>query len=129
MPTQLVQAVLFDLDRTLIDSTASVNRNWRIVADLMGRPAEDVVGRFHGMPGRKRCGSLTPTLSDHEVAILDKVLIDGRTADTSDVIALPGGSRPLAATTAGSWPSSPVVRPGSPRPGWRPPDCPSHRQW
>ena len=58
MPTQLVQAVLFDLDGTLIDSTASVNRNWRIVADLMGRPAEDVVGRFHGMPGAKRCGSL-----------------------------------------------------------------------
>jgi sugar-phosphatase len=103
MPTQLVQAVLFDLDGTLIDSTASVNRNWRIVADLMGRPAEDVVGRFHGMPGRQALRLADPTLSDHEVAILNKVLIDGETADTSDVIALPGAVEALAALPAGSW--------------------------
>lgn len=103
MPTHLVQAVLFDLDGTLIDSTASVNRNWRIVADLMGRPHADVVGKFHGMPGSQALRLVDPSLTGEEIARLNKVLIDGETADTSDVVALPGAAEALAALPADRW--------------------------
>ncbi len=36
MPQLVVDALLFDLDGTLVDSTASVQRNWRRLADKMG---------------------------------------------------------------------------------------------
>lgn len=103
MPTHLVHAVLFDLDGTLIDSTASVNRNWRILADLMGRPHEEIVGKFHGMPGSQALRLVDPTLTAEEIAELKKILIDGETADTSDVIPLPGAIEALTALPVERW--------------------------
>ena len=103
MPTHLVQAVLFDLDGTLIDSTASVNRNWRIIADLRGRPHEDIVGKFHGMPGSQALQLVDPSIGADEIAKLNKVLIDGETSDTEDVVALPGAAQALAALPTDRW--------------------------
>ena len=51
MPTLLTQAVLFDLDGTLVDSTASVDRSWHHIAQLMRRDPAEIVGKYHGMPG------------------------------------------------------------------------------
>lgn len=42
MTQRVVQAILFDLDGTLVDSTASVERNWRRLADRIGRPFTQV---------------------------------------------------------------------------------------
>ena len=69
----------------------------------MGRPHADVVGKFHGMPGSQALRLVDPSLTGEEIARLNKVLIDGETADTSDVVALPGAAEALAALPADRW--------------------------
>ena len=56
-------AVLFDLDGTLVDSTASVLRSWRRIAAMLGRDGEDLVGNLHGIPGRQALRMIAPELS------------------------------------------------------------------
>ena len=52
-------AVLFDLDGTLIDSTASVLRSWRRLAAETGIPP-GAVAAHHGRPARDLLGMLLP---------------------------------------------------------------------
>jgi sugar-phosphatase len=91
-----VDAVLFDLDGTLVDSTASVLRNWRRIATILGRDGEDLVGQLQGIPGREVLRIIEPGLSDHRIRELDQALIDGEVADTSDVVAAKGAADLLA---------------------------------
>ncbi len=103
MTTLLVQAVLFDLDGTLVDSTASVNRNWVRVADHMGWDRLEVVGRFHGMTGAQAVRAVDPNLPEDEVQRLNSMLIEGETRDTSDVVAVPGAARALESLPLDRW--------------------------
>lgn len=103
MVALLVDAVLFDLDGTLVDSTASVLRNWRKVATLMGRPGEDLVGDLHGMPGRQTLRLRAPELSDEHVDELNRVLIEGEIFDTSDVVATAGAAALLGRIPPDRW--------------------------
>ncbi len=52
MTTWLVDAILFDLDGTLVDSSGSVERSWRQLADKIGRPWP---GGAAAHPRRSRC--------------------------------------------------------------------------
>jgi sugar-phosphatase len=50
---EVYDAVLFDMDGTLISSTRSVERCWLRFAAEFGAPTEDLAPfRFHGVPGR-----------------------------------------------------------------------------
>lgn len=98
-----VQAILFDLDGTLVDSTASVLRNWLTVADLLGRPGENLVGELQGIPGRQVLRQRFPELSGERVDELNTILIDGETADTSDVVPTPGVLALLARLPSDRW--------------------------
>jgi uncharacterized protein (UPF0548 family) len=54
-----VDAVLFDLDGTLVDSTASVHRNWARIATLLGRDGNEVDRRgfaYGTLPGHPEKG-------------------------------------------------------------------------
>ena len=53
-------AVLFDLDGTLVDSTASVNRSWERLANEFGFAAADLAA-FHGRPAAVTVGALVPS--------------------------------------------------------------------
>jgi sugar-phosphatase len=99
----LADAVLFDLDGTLVDSTASVLRNWRRVAALLGRDGEDLVGNLHGIPGRQVLRMIEPGLSEERIRELDRVLIDGEVADTRDVVPTQGARQLLEAVPTGRW--------------------------
>jgi sugar-phosphatase len=98
-----VDAVLFDLDGTLVDSTASVLRNWRRIATILGRDGEDLVGQLQGIPGREVLRIIEPGLSDHRIRELDQALIDGEVADTSDVVAAKGAADLLSALPRDRW--------------------------
>src|ERR671933_2203431 len=101
MPRVLVDAVLFDLDGTLVDSTASVVRNWRRIATMLGRDGEDLVGDRHGVPGREVLRILEPDLPEERIRELDRALIEGEIADTGDVTATKGARELLTAIPAG----------------------------
>jgi sugar-phosphatase len=98
-----VSAVLFDLDGTLVDSTASVLRNWRKIATLLGRDGEDLVGQRQGIPGRQVLRIIEPGLSEERIRELDRILIDGEVADVSDVIPTKGAAQLLAALPRDRW--------------------------
>ena len=89
--TQLVvQAILFDLDGTLVDSTASVERNWRRLADRIGRPFAEVEPFIHGMPA-------------DQVEELNEFMIAGESTDTDDCVPLPGALTALDVLPTNRW--------------------------
>jgi len=96
-------AVLFDLDGTLVDSTASVLRNWRRIAALLDRDGEDLVGEKHGIPGRQVLRMIEPDLSEERIRELEQALIEGEVADTRDVIPTRGAVDLLEAVPADRW--------------------------
>jgi sugar-phosphatase len=96
-------AVLFDLDGTLVDSTASVLRSWRRIAAMLGRDGEDLVGDRHGVPGRQVLRLVEPDLGEERIRELDQALVEGEIADTGDVTATKGALALLEAIPDGRW--------------------------
>jgi len=82
--------VLCDLDGTLVDSTASVMRNWRRIAAMLGRDEDDPVGDLHGIPGNQVLRRIAPDLDEERVSELNEALVEGEIADTGDVTATKG---------------------------------------
>ena len=99
-------AVLFDNDGTLIDSSGAVVRSWTSWAQAHGIPMESFVG-FHGVPSRGIVARVAPHL-DLDAAVAD---IDERELeDVEGIVALPGavealgavGERAAVVTSAGA---------------------------
>jgi mannitol-1-/sugar-/sorbitol-6-phosphatase len=101
--TLSVDALLFDLDGTLADSTDSVDRVWRQMAALLDKNPAEVVGRFHGMTGSQTLRTIDPTLSPRRVAELNDTLIDLEVADSAGVTAVPGALQALDGLPADRW--------------------------
>jgi sugar-phosphatase len=97
MTTWLVDAILFDLDGTLVDSTASVERSWRQLADKIGRPFPEIEPYIHGMPVAQVMAMLDPEMSAERVEELRVFMVESESADTVDVVAQPGAHEVLAA--------------------------------
>ena len=76
-------AVLFDLDGTLVDSTASVIRSWRRFADHYGVSAE-ALHENHGQPARALISRLLPA------ELRDEGLARVLELELSDAVDLPG---------------------------------------
>lgn len=87
-------AVLVDLDGTLVDSDAAVLRAWHAFAARHGLDG-DAVHRFaHGRPSRETVRMLIPGADhDAEAAMVERVELD----DTAGLLALPGAAQLLAA--------------------------------
>ncbi|MGE5072534.1 MAG: HAD family hydrolase, partial [Anaerolineae bacterium] len=58
----LCEAVLFDLDGTLIDSTARIIRLWQWWTARHGIPYENVVDIMHGRPAAETIRMIAPHL-------------------------------------------------------------------
>ena len=102
--TQLaVQAILFDLDGTLVDSTASVERNWRRLAAKTGWSYEEIEPLIHGIPGRQVLRMLDPDMSEERVRELDEFMIVGESTDTDDCIPQPGALTALDQVPSTRW--------------------------
>lgn len=92
--TETFQAVLFDNDGTLTDSTAAVERSWHSWAAHHGVPLERLV-RFHGVPSRSIVEAVVDAHVDVALATAD---IDRRELeDVEGVAALPGAAEAMAA--------------------------------
>jgi sugar-phosphatase len=81
------RALLVDLDGTLVDSSAPVNRAWTAFAQRHGLDPGDVHAFAQGRPSRETVRLLAPS-ADHaaEAALVERA----ETTDTDGVLALPG---------------------------------------
>jgi sugar-phosphatase len=87
MPTFRCAAVLFDLDGVLVDSTGSVDRQWRIWARERGIDEEKVIAIAHGVRAVEVIRSVAPHLdAEEEVRGLEK----REAGDRDGVAVMPG---------------------------------------
>ncbi|GAA0317164.1 HAD-IA family hydrolase [Kineococcus aurantiacus] len=94
-------AVLFDMDGTLVDSTAAIARSWTTWALEHGVTAEQLAAAAgHGRPAPEIVADLLGP--GRSVAAAARIL-ELEVADVDDVVQLPGVPELLAALPAGSW--------------------------
>lgn len=103
MTRVFADALLIDLDGTLVDSTASVLRNWARIAAMLGREGEDILAGRHGIPGRQVLRTIEPSLGEERIRELDRALLEGEVSDTRDVTATRGALPLLEALPMDRW--------------------------
>jgi len=97
LTSRVFDAVLFDLDGTLVDSTPAVERSWRSWAEQYGL-APDAWCMAHGVPARQVLGALVAAGElEHQLTLLEGLEI----ADVDGVVALPGAAAALAGLPPG----------------------------
>ena len=92
-----VHAVLLDMDGTLVDSDAAVERAWTIWSAEHGLDPAAVLSVAHGSPADRTVRRLLPALDDAAVAASAQRQLDLQYDDLSDVVAAPGAPELLAA--------------------------------
>ena len=84
------RAFLFDMDGTILDSNAIVEKLWRVFAKRHNLDADDILSFSHGRPSITTIAHFLPDLSADE----HQHLSDERTAEeiriTSGIVAIPG---------------------------------------
>jgi sugar-phosphatase len=94
-------ALLCDLDGTLVDSSAVIERCWRIWADEYGLDADAVIGISHGRRSEDTVAELFASAADRARALarIDSLEL----ADLEGVVPVPGAAGFLARLRTGSW--------------------------
>jgi HAD superfamily hydrolase (TIGR01509 family) len=92
-----VRAVLLDMDGTLVDSDASVERAWTTWSAEHGLDPAAVLAIAHGSPADRTVRRLLPVLDDAAVGASAQRQLDLQYDDLSDVVAAPGAPDLLAA--------------------------------
>ena len=93
-------ALLLDVDGTLVDSTASVERSWRRWADEHGVDPEELFRDFHG---RRAVDLVRAHVEPRRVDAALARQRDIELRDLGDTVALPGAAALLAALPAQRW--------------------------
>jgi sugar-phosphatase len=91
-----VQAVLLDMDGTLVDSDAAVERAWRTWAGEYGVDVEHVLAIAPGSPAARSVRHVRPDLRDEQVTAAAARQLALQYDDLSDVTAAPGARELLA---------------------------------
>jgi HAD superfamily hydrolase (TIGR01509 family) len=97
MDVTSVRAVLLDMDGTIVDSDASVERAWTTWSVEHDLDPADVLPTVHGSPPEPTVRRLLPALDDRAVAVAAQRQMDLQYDDLADVVAAPGASELLAA--------------------------------
>jgi sugar-phosphatase len=93
-------AILFDLDGVLIDSTRSVDRQWRAWARKKGIDEEKVMAIAHGVRSIEVIRAVAPHL---DAAPEVQWLESHEAEDQSDVTVMPGAAELIRAIPDGHW--------------------------
>jgi HAD superfamily hydrolase (TIGR01509 family) len=93
----LPEAVLLDMDGTLVDSDAAVERAWTGWAAEHGVDPDAVLAIAHGSPPEPTVRRMLPGLDEQAVARAAARQMDLQYDDLSDVVAAPGAHALLAA--------------------------------
>jgi mannitol-1-/sugar-/sorbitol-6-phosphatase len=100
MTTFRCAAVLFDLDGVLVDSTRSVERQWRIWAREHGIDEEKAVAIAHGVRAVEVIRTIAPHL-DAEAEVVKLEALEA--ADHAGVAVMPGAIELIHAIPDGRW--------------------------
>ncbi len=93
-------AILFDLDGVLVDSTGSVDRQWRIWARERGIDEDKVMAIAHGV----RAVEVVRTVAPHLDAEVEVGKLESReAADHDGVAVMPGAIELIHAIPGGRW--------------------------
>ncbi|WP_243790050.1 HAD-IA family hydrolase [Saccharopolyspora gloriosae] len=95
------RALLFDMDGTLVDSTAVVERTWRCFAERHGLDVADILADSHGRRSGETIARHLPAGADVEA---ETALVDEQEMrDLDGVVAIPGAAEVLGELPAGRW--------------------------
>ncbi|GGQ61483.1 HAD-IA family hydrolase [Streptomyces sp. MAD19A] len=94
------RALLLDMDGTLVNSDASVERIWRRWAERHGLDGDEVMKVVHGRQGYASMALLLPDRPMEQNYAENARLLAEETADTEGVVAIPG-AREFLASLAG----------------------------
>jgi sugar-phosphatase len=98
MPTRLhVRALLLDMDGTLVNSDAVVERCWRRWAVRNGLEPDAVLKVVHGRQGHATMAALLPDRPMAQNYAENAVMLAEETADMDGVVEIPGAAAFLAA--------------------------------
>lgn len=100
MTTFRCSAVLFDLDGVLVDSTGSVERQWRIWAREQGIDGDKVMAVGHGV----RAIEVIRAVAPHLDAVSEARKLERREIDDRDgIVVMPGALDLVRAIPEGEW--------------------------
>ncbi|GGZ74507.1 HAD family hydrolase [Streptomyces echinoruber] len=90
------RALLLDMDGTLVNSDAAVERVWRRWADRHGLDGDEVMKVVHGRQGYASMALLLPDRPMEQNLADNARMLAEETADTDGVVAIPGAPEFLA---------------------------------
>lgn len=97
MPSITVSGLLLDMDGTLVNSDAVVDRVWRGWAAEKGLDPEEVLRVAHGRQGHATMAALLPGRPVEQNLAENRALLEIETADTEGIVPVRGAAAFLAA--------------------------------
>ncbi|WP_430787536.1 HAD-IA family hydrolase [Actinoplanes sp. G11-F43] len=92
-----IEAILLDMDGTLVESHAAVERAWRVWAAEHDVDADEVLAAAHGAPSLTTARRFLPDAGEEAVAVAAARQLDLQYDDLSDITACAGAGDLLAA--------------------------------
>lgn len=89
-------AVLLDMDGTLVDSDAAVERSWRTWARRWGADPAAVLAVATGHPAESTVRRVRPDLDEALIAVATRDQLENECVDLADVVAAPGAHELVA---------------------------------
>ena len=102
MQTLTCSALLFDLDGVLVDSTACVERHWRMWAGRHGLDSEQILAISHG---KRSIDTLRAVASHLDLDLEEeaRLLEEEETRDLEGIVAVPGALALVSALPSNCW--------------------------